>query len=60
VLTAKTEPPPPPSWDLELVKKIHVLLCLDAHQGNMVATARALKVGKTSLYRWLKNWGVSW
>jgi transcriptional regulator with PAS, ATPase and Fis domain len=47
----------PRFWALEKVIQAHVAECLLCFNGDRVAAAKALGIGKTTLYRWLKEWG---
>jgi transcriptional regulator with PAS, ATPase and Fis domain len=46
----------PRSWVLDDVIRAHVKHCLVYFGGDVVKAAAALRVGKTTLYRWLKKW----
>ena len=48
----------PRSWALDKVIQAHVADCLLSFNGDRIATAKALGIGKTTLYRWLKEWRV--
>lgn len=45
---------------LDEVVKAHVQEVLDRHQGNRLATARALGINRTTLYRMLMRWNATY
>jgi DNA-binding NtrC family response regulator len=55
---AKEREAGPLSWALEKVIRAHTLLCLAHFAGDVVKAAKALGIGKTTMYRWLKEWDV--
>jgi Nif-specific regulatory protein len=44
---------------LAVVERRHILRVLDAHRGNRTAAARALQIGRNTLARKLKEYGLS-
>ncbi len=50
--TTPTRSKPKPARD-------EVVAAIRAHDGNLRSAARALGVGRASLYRWLDRWGIS-
>lgn len=44
--------------DLETLNRMHVLEVFKHHQGNKARTARALGIGRRSLYRLLEKYGI--
>ena len=44
---------------LEEIERRYTLLVLERNRGSRVATARALGIGTNTLWRKLKQWGVT-
>jgi transcriptional regulator of acetoin/glycerol metabolism len=44
--------------DLETLNRLHVIEVLKQYQGNKARTARALGIGRRSLYRLLEKYGL--
>lgn len=44
---------------LDEVERRHILDCIDRHQGNLSQAARALGIGRTTLWRKMKEYGIA-
>jgi transcriptional regulator of acetoin/glycerol metabolism len=53
------EPPSRESWSLAEVEKEHIQRVLDRHQGNATAAAKQLGISRTTLWRKLREYGIT-
>lgn len=58
VESAAATPQPGAPVDLDSLNRLHVIQIYDRHQRNKTRTARALGIGRRSLYRLLEKYGI--
>jgi len=51
-------PPPGTKCDLDTLNKLHIQETYERHHGNKARTARALGIGRRSLYRLIEKYGI--
>lgn len=59
MLSAETTPAADDSYDLKSVERNHIIRVLRHTHGNKTETARLLKIGLTTLYRKIGEYGIS-